>query len=381
MKREDTMMSKNERASTPLSRRTVLTAAGAAAGLSILGAPAIAQARKKVTLVYGVQTIDSAADGFFASIPLGMGFYAEEGLDVDIQTVAGAGAAVNLLASGRAQFTTHGTGGLLAGASRGVPMVGIICQVVDYFTSIGVLKDGPIKTLADLKGKVVGIPAAGGAPALIVKAVMRKLGWDPDKDVEFLAVGTALPALDALRRNRVQALVVWDSIFALFEYHGAEFTYFRPDPIPQIGFTHSTNTLTELIQKEPEMVAGMARALAKSIVVMAAADPAELTRLHFKTFPASKPTGLSDEEILRLDALRLKARQSFMRLPQRVFQRTEKLGDCGDSEIIGLRDLLHAGGEIPQALPVEKYFTRQYVDQMNAIDVAGLIQKAKAFKA
>jgi NitT/TauT family transport system substrate-binding protein len=365
------------------SRRTVLKAAGSTLGvlaISPFPAPAIAQARRKVTLVYGVQTIDSAADGFFASIPLGMGFYEEEGLDVEIQTVAGAAAAVNLLASGRAQFSTHGTAGIFAGAGRGVPMKSFICQVVDYFTSIGVLKDGPIQKLEDLKGKTIGISAIGGAPTLIMKAAMRKLGWNPETDVELLAVGTALPALDALRRNRVQALVVWDSIFALFEFHGGDFRYFRPDPIPQIGFTHSTNTLIDTIEKDPDLVARMSRALAKSIVVMAAAEPAELTKLHFKMFPASKPTGLDDADLLRLDALRLNARRQFMRLPQRVFERTEKLGDVSDSQIAGLRDLLFEGGEIPQPLPVERYFTRQFLDQMNSFDVPALIEKARLFK-
>ena len=285
------------------------------------------------------------------------------------------------MVSGQAQFTTHGTAGLLGAVDHGVPIKGFICQVPDYFVSIAVQEDGPIKRFEDLKGKTIGVSANGGAPVYVVKAIMQRLGWNPDTDVQFLAVGTSLPALDALQRGRVQAIVEWDSIFALFEFHGAKLRYFRPDPIPRIGFAHSTNTTLETIQKDPQMVAGLGRAMAKSIVYMAAAHPAELTRLHFKMFPASRPTNLSEADILRLDALRLAARLQFMRIQQRVFARTEQLGDCSDAGIESERDLLYQGGELKQSLPAASYFTRQFLPAFNAIDVPALIAQAKAFRA
>jgi NitT/TauT family transport system substrate-binding protein len=364
------------------SNRTGLSRRGAlAGGLGLLAMPAIAQSRRKITLVYGVPVIDSAADGFFASIPLGMGFYADEGLDVEVQTVAGAAAAVNLLVSGQAQFSTHGTGGLFSAASRGVPVVGFCCQVPDAFTSIAVLKDGPIQRFEDLKGKVIGISAVGGAPTYTLNAVIRRLGWDPAKDVEVIAVGSSLPALDALRRGRVQALIEWDSIFALFEFNGGDFRYFRPDPMPEIGFQHCSNVLTSTIDKDPALVASMARALARSVIAMAAAPPEELSKLHFKLFPASRPTSLSDADVLKLDGLRLAARKQFMRLPQRVFDRTEKLGDIADAKVATMRDLLFQGGELAQSLPVDRYFDRRFVETMNKIDFPAAIARAKAFRA
>lgn len=361
-------------------RRAALAGAAGAA-LAPLARPAVAQALKKVTVVYGVQTIEGASEGFFASVPIGLGFYREEGLDVEVQTVGGSSAALNLLASGRAQFSTHGAAGLFAGVGRGVPMKGFICQIPDYFVSVGVADDGPIRSMADLKGKTIGVNAMGGAPHLVIKAVLTKMGWDVDKDVQFLGVGTALPALDALRRNRVQALVVWDTIFALYEFSGQKFRYFRPDPIPQMGFTHTTNALQQTIERDPQMVLGMARAMAKSLVYMAAAQPAELTKLHFKVFPASKPTGMPEDRAIELDGRRLAARKPVMRFDQRVFSRQERLGDCPDRQIEGHRDLLASGGQIPEALPVDRYFTRQFLEQANAIDVPALIAQARSFRA
>lgn len=121
--------------------------------------------------------------------------------------------------------------------------------------------------------------------------------------------------------------------------------------------------------------------MAKSIIYMAAAQPEELAKLHFKVFPATKPTGMADDQIFKLDALRLKARTSFMRMQQRVVDRTEKLGDATDAEVDGQRDLLLLGGEIQTSRPASQFFTRQFIDEFNKIDVQGLVAKAKAFRA
>jgi NitT/TauT family transport system substrate-binding protein len=364
--------------SSPIRRRRLL-ATGAAA--TVLARPALTRNLRKISIGYGVRTVDSAADGFFSSIPIGMGFFAEEGLDVEVVPMAGSNPVIDLMSSGKIQFTTHATAALFTAVGQGVPMQGFICQVPDYFTSIAVLKDGPIKTIEDLKGKVIGTNATGGTAVLPVKAALTKLGWNTDKDVEFLAVGTGLPALDAIRRGRVQAIVAWDSIFAQWEYYGADFRYFRPDPIPQLGFTHASNTMLSTMEKEPEFVAGMCRALLKSVVVMAAAEPAELTKLHFKIYPESRPSSLAEEELLKFDRMRLLARRQFMRLQQRVFDRTERIGDVSDERIAGVRDLLAAGGEIPKALPVEQYFTRRFLAEANKLDIPALITRARSFRA
>lgn len=364
-------------------RRKVLKAAGIAAAVLAAGGfpkPAITQTLRKVTLVYGVQTVDSST-GFFSSIPMAMGFYKEEGIEMEIQAVAGSSAALNLLASGQAQISSHGTAGLFSGVGRGVAMQGFICQIPEYFVSVGVLEEGPIRSFEDLKGKTIGINAQGGSPHLVLTAVFNRLGWKEGTDYQYQAVGTAQPALDALRRNRVQALALWDTIFAAFEFYGTRFRYFRPDPIPEIGFTHSSNAMIETINRQPELIRGLTRAMNKATVFMAAAQPEELTKLHYKVFPETEPTGMSREDGLRLDRMRMAAREPNMRFKQRVWDRTERLGDATDAQIAGHRDLLVTGRVIPEALPVERYFTRQFLDFGNDFNINAVIAQAKAFRA
>lgn len=368
---------------TGTTRRRLMQAAGAglAVGAFAFPTPAIVQTRRKIRMAYGVPTMDSADGGFFNSIPQGAGFYAEEGLEVEILTLNGAAAAVNMLAAGQAEFTTHGAAGLLSGVGQGVPFKAFIVQVPDNFYAIGVdAKTGP-KDIHGLKGKTIGVPALGGSPFVLINAVIRQLGWDPKTDVQFQAVGVGLPALDALNRGRVQALLAWDAPFATYAANGADLRLFEPDPLPQIGFTHSTNASLTILEKEPQVVAAMARALAKSLVFMAAAPQEELSKLHFKVYPAARSPGLSEEQLAKVESLRMAARRANMRFEQRVFSRAEKIGDETDARIAIGRDLLFDGGEIKQKAPIERYFTRQFLGEMNNFDIDALIAKAKAFRA
>lgn len=363
-----------------LSRRTLFAGALAAGSIG-LAKPALVQVRRKVKIAFGVPTMESAEGAFFSSMPIGRGFYADEGLDVEILTLNGAGVAMNMLAAGQVDFTSHGGAGVLAGVSQGVPLKAFMVQIPNSFYAIGVDAATGVQRFEDLKGKTIGVPALGGSPFVMLKAAIGNLGWDPNKDVTYQAVGVGMPALDALQRGRVAALMAWDAPFATFAANGAKLRLFAPEPMPQVGFTHTTNASLSIIEKDPGLVSAMARALARALVFMAAAPQEELTKLHYRVYPEAKSPGVSEEMLDRIAKMRMEARLPQMRFQERVFSRTELIGDETDARIAKGRDLLFQAGEIKEALPVDRYFTRQFLEAANKIDVAGEIEKAKAFKA
>jgi NitT/TauT family transport system substrate-binding protein len=68
--------------------------------------------------------------------------------------------------------------------------------VPGYYTDeFFVLKDGPIKSVKDLKGKVVATNVAGSAVDIIMRAMLRKNGMDDKKDVSVIE--TAFPNMKA----------------------------------------------------------------------------------------------------------------------------------------------------------------------------------------
>lgn len=68
--------------------------------------------------------------------------------------------------------------------------------VPGYYTDeFFVLKDGPIKSVKDLKGKVVATNVAGSAVDIVMRAMLRKSGMDDRKDVNVIE--TAFPNMKA----------------------------------------------------------------------------------------------------------------------------------------------------------------------------------------
>ncbi|MFB9951935.1 ABC transporter substrate-binding protein [Rhizobium puerariae] len=361
-------------------RRNFIKAAGAIGLVTAISAPALAQSRRKVTMVAATPSISGSDLGFFSSIPLGLGLFAEEGLDVELVTVNGSGAATNMLFGGQAAFTTHGGAGLFAAVGQKAPIKAFMCQVPDDIYSIAVLENGPINTIADLKGKRIGIASFGGTPHVLMKAIVRQQGWNPDTDMTYIAVGTDVPALDALNRNRIDAIFSYDTAFATFEFNGAKLHYFRPDPLPRTGISHVTCATIDTLEKQPELVRAMSKALARSLVYMAAADPSELTKLHFKVYPEAASVGLSRDQLAQVDRLKFNARIKFMHFKERVFDRSEKIGDVKDAQIELLRDLLLQSGTITQAPEPARYFTRDFIAAMNDINFEADIAKAKSYR-
>ena len=65
-----------------------------------------------------------------------------------------------------------------------------------YSDEFFVLKDGPVKTVKDLKGKVVATNVAGSAVDIVMRAMLRKNGLDDRKDVSV--VEAAFPNMYAM---------------------------------------------------------------------------------------------------------------------------------------------------------------------------------------
>jgi ABC-type nitrate/sulfonate/bicarbonate transport system substrate-binding protein len=64
--------------------------------------------------------------------------------------------------------------------------------------------DSPIKTVADLKGKTVGISIIGGGTHGPFALMLKRNGVDPEKDIKLVEVSFSLSE-DALRQGRVES--------------------------------------------------------------------------------------------------------------------------------------------------------------------------------
>ncbi|MBN9026864.1 MAG: ABC transporter substrate-binding protein [Rhizobiales bacterium] len=131
------------------------------------------------------------------------GFFEKHGLDVEMIAPADASAPPRLVAAGQADIAITYQPDLMLQVKEGLPLTRIGTLIETPLNALIALKDGPIKTLADLKGKKVGYSVASLQNAYI-GAVLASVGLS-EKDVEMVNVNFNLST--SLMSGQVDAVI------------------------------------------------------------------------------------------------------------------------------------------------------------------------------
>ena len=103
------------------------------------------------------------------------GFFRDAGLDVKLIAPADPNDPPKLVAAGKADIAVSYQPQLYTQVDQGLPLVRIATLVATPLNSLVVLKNGPIKSIADLKGKKVGYSIGGFEDAILAK-MLEKAG-------------------------------------------------------------------------------------------------------------------------------------------------------------------------------------------------------------
>lgn len=370
---------------TPSSFRCTLRR-GLAAALSVLAlgaamtaVPASAQDKplKKVTIAVGSQVLNVTYP--WLMLPNVLGYWRSEGYDVTVVGVSGSAQGLQQLASGGIAFAQLNSTGLIQiNTDNDLPVRGIMGNgVIDW--GLAVNDDSPVKSVKDLKGKRIGIVslATGGVPLL--KGMLRSNGLNPDTDVQIIATGAGAPALDALKNDRVQALMFWQSAITGFENAGAKVRVFRNPTWRELpDFTLAT--LQKTIDSDPAMVESIARGAAKA-TLYAQTNPACARQIHWARYPSTKPTGADPETLARWDDALLKAQLETM--SDAFKMNGGKLIGAMDVAAYGrFQDFMFEEKLIKKKLPPQTFLINKpgFAEAINRFDHAAVIADAKACK-
>ncbi len=132
------------------------------------------------------------------------GFYRDEGLDVEVILIRGA-VGMQALLGGSVDYTSA-SGSTIAAAVRGIPVK--LVFIASAKPQFDLIAQPQIKSVADLKGKHVGISSRGGAVDLLTQLIVQKNGLVPNKNVISLVVGGQEDTVLALRAGRIAAALL-----------------------------------------------------------------------------------------------------------------------------------------------------------------------------
>jgi len=131
------------------------------------------------------------------------GYFARHGLDVTLVAPADPSAPPRLVAAGKADVAVTYQPDLMLAIKEGLPLKRFGTLIATPLNCLIALKDGPIKTLADLKGKKIGYSVAGLQKAYL-NAMLRSAGLTAS-DVTLVNVNFNL--VTALMSGQVDAII------------------------------------------------------------------------------------------------------------------------------------------------------------------------------
>ncbi len=191
------------------------------------------------------------------------GYFADEGLTVNIQSPAGVNDAMSMVAAGKADIGLYYQQDVIqARVEQDVPVKSVGAVVQAPLNIILSLKDKNITRPEDLAGKTIGYAGTELSEAL-VRSIMKSSGADAS-DVKMVDVGFELMA--AMTTGNVDATIgcLVNHEVPQMEKEGFEVNYFFPDDfgVPQY-YEGIFLAGDKMIEEEPEVIAAFLRGCQK----------------------------------------------------------------------------------------------------------------------
>lgn len=159
-----------------------------------------AQQREKVRVALGSISVNTSV------IPVGQqaGLFAKHGIDLEPIYMGGGMNSLAAVTSNSVQFLAAGSTATISARLGGMDI--LMLSVQSNQLEYGIYSAPEIKTVQDLKGKIVTGTRPGASADSALRLFLRKAGLEPGKDVVFISVGESQQGrLNALHRGSVSA--------------------------------------------------------------------------------------------------------------------------------------------------------------------------------
>lgn len=360
--------------------RGAASRAGIAALAAALAASAAATpSRAEEKVVFGVPTVTSVS---FSTYFLAQkaGFFKQEGIDVEILNFRGAAVVASQLLNGRLTIAWHNPAWLIQARQPGKDYVPIKFYYNQNRTSVWeyvVPQTSPITTLADLKGKVLGMPNLASGTIPITRAMLKSVGLGKS-DYQIVAVGQGMPAFRALNGGRVNLLGTIVPIRMRMSASGMKLRLLHlPDryaTLPSLGFA----ARDDMFKSKPNVLIGFARAVAKA-TIFCSVNKEACVRAYWAMRPDAAPP---PEKQARQLAVQSKILTRYLALQMRLPGGDESmLGEYSDRIWRQYIDILHDAGQIQKTnIPMDSLYTKDLLFSINDFDAGAVRAMARNWK-
>ncbi len=271
--------------SIPINRRVFASATALA--VASIAAPAL-RAQVKLEKARIAMAVGGKAAFYYLPLTIAeqLGYFKAEGLDLEISDFPGGARALQALVGGSADIVSGAYEHTINMQSKGQFIQSFVVQGRAPQIAMGVsTKALPnYRSLADLKGKRIGVSAPGSSTNMVANLVLSRAGIKAS-DVSYVGVGTSAGALSALRSGQIDAMSNTDPVMTMLEQKGevkiisdtrtlkgTQEVFGGPMPAACF-YTHS-----EFVQKHPNTCQALANAIVHALKWLQTAGPSDIIK-------------------------------------------------------------------------------------------------------
>ena len=333
----------------------------------------VAEAQNLTTfrVVKANANLNIGEDVFMMAVPKQLGYFKEEGLDVQLLSAQGGAQAGQILITGGAEAASILAEAILKIRESKGDIVGFYTLKQNNGFDIGVLPDSPIKSLADLNGKKIGFGQAGAGSDQLLARQLKSLGID----AKFTAIslGYGAQVATAAKSGQVDALMFWDSLYAIMNNQGLKLRHISlPIQDELAGFQLAFRS--DYAKKNADKLAGYCRAMSKAYQ-FSLTNPKAAVELFYKEFPSTIPAGKDHDTVVKDGVAILQAwlKSATSKLPEGTMPGIQFKDRWENSQKIYTElGVLKGDGDVTQA------YTTDFYDKCNNFDRQAIIAKAKS---
>ncbi len=309
----------------------------------------VGAAERKVTVAVGGKT-----SFFYLPFMLTerLGYFKDEGLVVESLDFPGGSRALQAAVGGSADVVSGAFDHTIELQPKGQFFRAFVLQgrTPTYALGVGKAKMAQVRSATDMKGLKIGVTAPGSSTHMFVNMVLAKGGLKP-ADISVIGVGQGAQAMAALRSGGIDALCISDPVITMLEQAGE---------LKVLADARSVKGCTEVfgglmpagclhasesyIQKNPEIVQGLATAMVRTLRWIGKAGPSDIAHAMPESYQFN-------DRKLYIDA--------FVNVRQ-TYSPDGRIGD--DSARVAARALASIESHIdPARLDYQRLFTNEFV--------------------
>lgn len=352
--------------------RTAWRARAAGAIIAMLATVA-AHAQTTIKVGFCARTVSTAGAAPFA-VATKLGWFASEGIRIELIPIAGSSDCVKLVATGDIAYSLSSVEPLAAIRPRGVKARIFYTAYEGSIYGIAVPETSAIRALADLKGKSIGVNSMASSGVVVARALAASAGLNPDADIRIVVAGEGAQTAALIRNGSVDALSQFDTQYALVENAGVKLRLLDNRTIE--GFpSNGLLALERTVQTQRRQAVALAKGYAMG-TVFTMANPEAAIRIVWELYPQTRPTGKDEATALRDELHVLQARIRNWKLERGGVTRW---GESSPSHYEAYVDFLHRWRIIGEKVAVGDLITNDLIDEINAFDASGVTTQARAW--